>query len=1494
MRRSLTLLFCILVIIVKGGLSFANVSYSKTLADHNFENKTATDELIASCTSTNVSCADANDGSISTFVSGGVLPYTYLWSNNAITNYLEGIGQGTYSVTVTDAEGSTIATSCIVGVENELQLTCTSSPASCDSTPTLCDGSTLVLWDLVNCSSSFFSYSELTPTYLESGNCIDVNASIVSRDTGGHSCNDGRDGGDGVGFCVGDFTSNIYVPDAATAIRFSLEFGEDDEGDLSALNFWELAADTIFYLNSNIPVFNNYPTKYGLRVLKNGQEIFFQNDINTSPEYSFEQFNFSGLSEFTFDGATTFEFELYAYAPVGNGNLNFIWDIDDISINGCCTGETVPNIPGSNCDGTINCTVIGGSGQYLYSMTLADDPSSTLPLDDLSASSLDSLCVGTYCLFVTDMITGCVDSKCVTIAEPDCSPQAIDDQVTVFTGDTITINVLDNDIFPNNDIDSTSFQISSGPFHGTTITNIGSGTIIYIPDGVYIGTDTFTYVICNSWTCDSALVTISVTEITDNSSPIANDDIAQTTSGESIIINVQANDFDPDGDLMLTSILSGPINGTAEVLNGDSILYQPDQSFIGTEIITYLVTDDDGNTGTATITITSSSENNENDLPIANDDNIQIFTEQEVTIDVQANDFDPDGDPLTTFLYTLPTNGTATVLNEDAITYVPDTSYNGPDTFTYIISDGNGGTAMASVVIYISETSTGNESPIANDDLESTNEGDAVFVDVQANDFDPDEDPLTTFILSLPANGTATVVNGSSILYTPDNGFIGNDSFSYLISDGNGGTDTASVTISVSLIPNDCPVVLGDSVITNENIAITFDPLQNDSDSDNGLDPSSVSILSGPVNGTASVDPLNGNVTYTPNTNFAENDLIVYEVCDLNIPACCEIAFIYVDVIPDLINDCPSAEDDSATTDENVSVTVDPLTNDSDIDNGIDPSSVTILSGPVNGTATVDPVTGQITYNPDLNFAGSDLISYSVCDLNIPPCCEIAFVSITIIPDLINNCPTVVDDSASTDENFPVIFNPLINDSDSDNGIDPTSVSLVSGPVNGSAMVDPTTGEITYTPSTNFAGNDLLGYSVCDNNDPPCCDIAFVSISVLPDAFNSCPEVLDDMATTDQEVPVIIEPLINDTDTDNGLDSASLTIITDPLNGTAELDLSNSEITYTPNTNFVGNELISYSICDLNDPPCCDTAFIFINVIACVNDPLTAVDDIANTAENAPVVIPVLSNEIDLDGDIDYSSLEVIVPAEHGTHQVNPITGSILYEPEDNYFGDDSLTYRVRDISCFTINYDTARVLISILPINSCPNAENDTVFTQQSISIDIDALENDTDIDGAIDPGSLNIIEGLSNGTANVDPITGNIKYVPFFEFVGLDSVTYVICDDGIPTCCDTATIYIDVKSPEELFCIPKAFSPNGDMHCDLFMISPDPVIYPDNELKIFNRWGNCVYMMKRYNNTWDGTSNTGGTLYGDEIHDGTYFYVFDPGNGTAALNGSVVIKRK
>ena len=174
-----------------------------------------------------------------------------------------------------------------------------------------------------------------------------------------------------------------------------------------------------------------------------------------------------------------------------------------------------------------------------------------------------------------------------------------------------------------------------------------------------------------------------------------------------------------------------------------------------------------------------------------------------------------------------------------------------------------------------------------------------------------------------------------------------------------------------------------------------------------GLDPASVTVTSGPSNGTTSVN-LDGSIDYTPDPDFFGSDSFTYEVCDL--AGDCDTAT--VDITVNSVNDPPVADDDSASVDEDAGpVTVDVLANDSDVDDGLDPASVNVTSGPSDGTVSVNP-DGSIDYTPDPDFSGSDSFTYEVCDFAGD--CDTATVDITVNP--MNEPPVADDDSDTVDE----------------------------------------------------------------------------------------------------------------------------------------------------------------------------------------------------------------------------------------------------------------------------------------------------------------------------------------------------------------------------------------------------------------------------------------------------------------------------------------------
>ncbi|MEZ4591419.1 MAG: cadherin-like domain-containing protein [Chloroflexota bacterium] len=172
--------------------------------------------------------------------------------------------------------------------------------------------------------------------------------------------------------------------------------------------------------------------------------------------------------------------------------------------------------------------------------------------------------------------------------------------------------------------------------------------------------------------------------------------------------------------------------------------------------------------------------------------------------DVLADDSDMDGDTLVISAIGEPSAGGTAVFNSNVITYTPTLNFFGTETFTYTASDGQGGEGTALVTVIVNQV---NDDPIAADDSAMTDEDTAVIINVLANDSDADGDPLTVESVTQPTNGVV-VNNGTDVTYTPNTNFFGSDNFDYTVSDNNGGTANATVTITVNEVPNVDTVVV--------------------------------------------------------------------------------------------------------------------------------------------------------------------------------------------------------------------------------------------------------------------------------------------------------------------------------------------------------------------------------------------------------------------------------------------------------------------------------------------------------------------------------------------------------------------------------------------------------------------------------------------------------------------------------------------------------------
>lgn len=197
---------------------------------------------------------------------------------------------------------------------------------------------------------------------------------------------------------------------------------------------------------------------------------------------------------------------------------------------------------------------------------------------------------------------------------------------------------------------------------------------------------------------------------------------------------------------------------------------------------------------------------------------------------------------------------------------------------------------------------------------------------------------------------------------------------------------------------------------------------------------------------------------------------------------------------------------------------------------------------------------------------------------------------------------------------------------------------------------------------------------------------------------NDRPVAADDVSTTNEDTAVTINVTTNDTDADDTVAVTSVKIVDQPAHGTATVNATTGQITYTPNADFNGTDTFTYTIKDAAGAESAPaTVTVTVNPI---NDPPRTVNDLALTTSGSPtgtpVDIDVLANDTDVDGTIDPTTVVVTVPPAHGTISVNPTTGVITYTPNDGFEGTDTFQYTVKDNTGATSAAGTVRV--DVLP----------------------------------------------------------------------------------------------------------------------------------------------------------------------------------------------------
>ena len=552
--------------------------------------------------------------------------------------------------------------------------------------------------------------------------------------------------------------------------------------------------------------------------------------------------------------------------------------------------------------------------------------------------------------------------------------------------------------------------------------------------------------------------------------------------------------------------------------------------------------------------------------PVAGDDTATTPAGTPVTINVAANDTDPNGNlnpasaTTTCTGCATPTNGTLTNNANGTFTYTPTTGFTGTDSFTYQICDTLNACDTATVTINVTPVAT-NAPPVAGDDTATTPAGTPVTINVAANDTDPNGNlnpasaTTTCTGCATPTNGTLTNNANGTFTYTPTTGFTGTDSFTYQICDTLNACDTATVTINVTPVATNAPPVAGDDTATTPaGTPVTINVAANDTDPNGNLNPASATTTctgcATPTNGTLT-NNANGTFTYTPTTGFTGTDSFTYQICDTD-------------------NAC-----DTATVTINVNTVSGPQTLAAAADSRVLQASPTVNSGTVNRLDVDSP--GEQSYLR-FNVTGvTGTVQSATLRLFVRDCSSNA-------PSIYftNNTWT---ETGITWNNKPAAIGAALAD--------------VATATAGTWSEYDLTGDITGNGTYNFVllpdSTAGVQYDSREGTSPP----QLVLNGGGGGPTNAPPVAGDDTATTPAGTPVTINVAANDTDPNGNLNPASATTTctgcATPTNGTLTNN-ANGTFTYTPTTGFTGTDSFTYQICDTLNA--CDTATVTINVYA--------------------------------------------------------------------------------------------------------------------------------------------------------------------------------------------------------------------------------------------------------------------------------------------------------
>ncbi len=910
----------------------------------------------------------------------------------------------------------------------------------------------------------------------------------------------------------------------------------------------------------------------------------------------------------------------------------------------------------------------------------------------------------------------------VVVTPVNDAPVGHDRSVSVDEDDAASFTVSADDV------DSPSLTFSAAaPAHGTASCG-ADGACTYTPVADYNGSDSFDVTVSDGQASNTLTVSVTVDPV--NDAPTAID--TQASTDEDTAVDVDLIGVDVDGDSLTYTITVQPQHGTV-TCDGGTCTYAPDPDFHGTDTFRYTVTDAHGtvSAGEATVTVGVASVN---DLPHAQDDS--ITTDEDTPTPFVLGATDADGDTLT-YVAEQPQHGTVDC-TASSCSYTPDADFHGADAFHFTVSDGNGGSDTATVTLTVRPV---NDAPDADGASVTTAEDTAKALALHATDIDGD---ALTYAAQQPQHGTVACTD-NDCTYTPAPNFNGTDGFTYSVDDGNGGSDTATISITVDPV-NDAPTASDQTVGLDEDTTAGVTLSGADVDGDT----LTYDVTQPPAHG--SVACTDTACAYTPDADFNGTDAFTFTVSDGT-----ESATGTVTLIVASVNDAPTAADRQATTDEDTPVGF--TLSGADVDG--DSITFEVADGPGHGQVTCTTA-GDCTYTPDENYNGEDSFTYWATDAHGLRSLATATISVRI--NAVNDQPVASDQTASTDEDTAADLQLGAVDVDGD----ALTYAVKDEPAHG-AVICSATGACSYVPADDYSGSDEFTFTASDG---ALTDEGRVSLLVRP--VNDAPTLDAASLATDEDVPGTVT--VSGQDVDGDLLTYALGA--GPAHGTASCT-SAGTCTYTGDGDFNGGDQFTVEV---RDPDGATATAVVTVTVRAVNDAPAAEDAALAVDEDHDGTVSVTATDVDGDA-LTYTRG---TDAAHG-HATCTTSGTCTYTPDADFNGDDAFTFVASDGTATS----TGTVRVTVRPVNDAPVADDRSASTEEDTPVSFTL--HGSDVDG--DTFTYEVVGQPSHGQVTCSA-AGACTYTPDADYNGTDSFDYRVTDEHGVSSIATATVDVTISA--------------------------------------------------------------------------------------------------